>query len=224
MAKCSECGFLTIRENLGGDLIEVTEDYRISGRVPDYLDTTGVSNFPICFAMAWNLHPESARAATDQILSKTDDFGERVLGVITRDRKCPPEDKDVGFTKYQQGFTPKEHREMLDRERLLQFEENRQSADVAFRREEAEAVRQWQAEEAEKNRIFQQQTMASRTRKDILVFGFFVTLFIVLATIAGAFIERGFWWEDRTPIIEVTMPSTVDRSGSQTESTSEQSP
>ena len=90
--------------------------------------------------------------------------------------------------------------------------------------EEAEIARHWQAEEAEKNRIFQQGMMASRTRKDIWVFGVVVTLFIVVATILGAFIERGFWWEKRTPIVELTTPSTLDASGSQTQSAVEQSP
>ena len=110
---------------------------------------------------------------------------------------------------------------MRDRERLLQLEEDRRQTDARFRREEAEAARQWESEESRKNREFQQKMMASRTRKDILVFGVIVTALIVAATILGAFIERGFWWEGRSP---VTMPSSLDTLDSQTESISESSP
>ena len=46
-----------------------------------------------------------------------------VLSVIGRDRNC------ISFTKWQQGASPKEHREMIDREKLLEFQENRRRND-----------------------------------------------------------------------------------------------
>ena len=111
---------------------------------------------------------------------------------------------------------------MMDRERLLRLEDERLKMDANFRSKEAEAARKWEAQESEKNRNFQKDMMASRTRKDIWVFGVIVTVMIVAATILGAFIERGFWWEER-PVgkAEVTIQSIPDTGDSSTESTSE---
>jgi hypothetical protein len=37
MVKCSECGFLTLRYKATGLLVEVNDDYRVSGKVPGYI-------------------------------------------------------------------------------------------------------------------------------------------------------------------------------------------
>ncbi len=116
MVKCSECGFLALRDRKTGLLMEVIDDYRVSGRVPDDIAAyKEFHNWPICFAMAYDLMPEVQQAAEKQFFEQDDDWEPYVLKVITRERECPPKGKTLGFTNYQQGFTPKEHREMLDR-------------------------------------------------------------------------------------------------------------
>jgi hypothetical protein len=47
MAKRSECGFLTLRDKKDGLLPEITDDYRVSGKVPNFLFGE-VHNHPIC--------------------------------------------------------------------------------------------------------------------------------------------------------------------------------
>ena len=111
---------------------------------------------------------------------------------------------------------------MIDRERMLKLEAEREKARMKWESRESQLNRHFQDNEARKNREFQQAMMASRTRKDIWIFGVIVTLFLVVATILAAFIERGFWWEDRMPFI--TTQSTANTSGSQTASASEQAP
>ncbi|HEX78480.1 MAG TPA: hypothetical protein G4O03_08785 [Dehalococcoidia bacterium] len=134
MAKCSECGFLTMRDKTNGLLVEAIDDYRISGNVPTYLeDYERYYNYPICFTMAYDLLPEVEEAARKQFFDKSEDWGKYVLGVITKERECPPKGKALGFTKYQQGFTPKEHREMLDREEWRDWQERQRKADRHWR-------------------------------------------------------------------------------------------
>jgi len=114
MVKCADCGFLTLRDKETGLLVEVNDDYRVSGKVPEYiLAYENFHNYPICFAMAYDLMPEVERA----IVHNKNDDSKYALDVITSERICPPKRKEIGFVNYQQGFTPKEHREMIDRER-----------------------------------------------------------------------------------------------------------
>ena len=143
MVKCAECGFLTLRDRLSGELIEVPDDYRVSGRVPADVAYRGVHNYPICFVMAWNLFPEVEQAALQQVTDNSSDWGPYVSDIITRDRLCPPNGKELGFTNYQQGFTPKEHLENLDRQRMLQWQAEREEADRSWRERQRREDRKW---------------------------------------------------------------------------------
>ncbi len=133
MVKCADCGFLTLRDNTTGLLVEVEDDYRVSGRVPPIDAYRSYHNYPICFAMACDLLPEVEQAAQKQFVEDGNDWGEYVLEVITKERDCPTADKAIRYTKYQQGFTPKEHREMIDWERMSKLEEKRRKEDKRFR-------------------------------------------------------------------------------------------
>jgi hypothetical protein len=123
MAKCSECGFLTLRDKANGLLVEVIDDYRVSGKIPSYIRAfEGQHNWPICFVMAYDLFPEVQQAANKQFFEKADDWSPYVLEVITKERICPRTKNVFGFVKYHQGFTPKEHKEMMDRELRMKAE------------------------------------------------------------------------------------------------------
>jgi len=177
MAKCSECGFLALRDKTTGILVEVNDDYRVSGNIPGYISAyKEYHNYPICFAMAYDLMPEVEEAAQKQ--SDGEDWNKYVLGIITRERDCTANRKTTGFTKYQQGFTPKEHREMLDRERLLQWQEKREEEDRLFRMQEGGANRRYRIAEL------------------VLVF------LTIVAILSAAFIQRG-----EQPIINIITES-----------------
>lgn len=147
MVKCSECGFLTLRDRKTGQLEEVIDDYRLSGETPNYVAYEGYHNWPICFAMAIDLFTEVNRAAEQQHLDKSRDWAKYVLGVIDKDRECPPVGKALGFTEYIQGFTPKEHREMLDRKQLLEWQVKREKDDKNFRKQENQSNRRYRIAE-----------------------------------------------------------------------------
>jgi len=145
MAKCSECGFLTLRDKTSGLLVEVIDDYRVSGRIPSYIRAFKEQhNWPICFVMVYDLFPEVQQAASKQFHEKADDWSPYVLGVITKERICPRIENVFGFVKYHQGFTPKEHREMMDREQMLKWQAKREESD-----------REWRSKQESENRRFQ---------------------------------------------------------------------
>ena len=54
--------------------------------------------------------------------------------VIGKDRDCKDD-----FVRWRQGFSPKEHREMMDRERMLRWQAEREEADRSYRLKESGA-------------------------------------------------------------------------------------
>jgi len=78
-----------------------------------------------------------------------------VLEILQKDRNCDD------FRPWNLGFTPKEHREMLDRERMLRFEEERRRSDHRWRIAE------------------------------LLILGPFMAIVILASAIVGALISKG---------------------------------
>jgi len=172
MPKCAECGFFSLRNRLTGNLDEMDADFRRTGNPPHreipvvggagnkfaLVDTTPYRHVPVCFAQSVDLAKECP--GTEELLAKYKDWpAELVLEVITKDRpEC-----EGKFTPWQQGFAPKEHREMLDRQELRNWE-------AAQRHED----RRW--------RII-----------ELIVFGAVATGVGAGVAILAAFIERGSW-------------------------------
>ena len=159
MVKCSECGFLALR--MRGDpsyapsLSEALEEHRDAGHITQ---RNTYHPKPVCFMrMPW------FREELGKIPITVEDF----RPVIHADQSCNQ------FTEWRQGFSPKEHREMIDR--------------------------RWER----KWRII-----------EMALIGVLVPLFIIMATIAGAFIERGSWFVDRPSVPVTPAPSIPDRGDS----------
>lgn len=111
MVKCAECGFLAIRNVESRELEEAEKDIRehgcctvLIGQIQGHpqLRHTGL---PLCFAGRYDLWDESKK---ETVKGDRNTRGART--VIHKQRRCE------GFTKWQLGFTPKEHREMIDRQ------------------------------------------------------------------------------------------------------------
>ena len=130
MAKCYDCGFLAVRNEKTRELVEMELGYRNTGECPREIDSVKHPNiygyeYPLCFKLAYNLGEE--------MKNLTGSPGEKIRPVIQRDRACEP------FAKWRQGFTPKEHQEMLDREKLMEWQKEREEDDRKWHRKE-----QWQ--------------------------------------------------------------------------------
>jgi hypothetical protein len=188
MVKCADCGFLALRNQFTGQLDEGDEDYRRTGMPPlrkksnqpggprSFLDNPydfPFANPPICFVQAFNLGDEFS-VEPSQILP------EMALDVLKNERDCGEREL---FTSWQQGFTPKEHREMLDRQRRLQQEEDIRRA--IWAREDARDKAQAAAHSEE------METLKQQHRAQLLVFGGLIGAATVAAGILDGLVSRG---------------------------------
>lgn len=116
------------------------------------------TGFPLCFERATSLQEEISPLSPSP--------HHAVLGVISDDRVCS------NYTPWHQGFTPKEHREMIDRqwERNWQLERERED-------------RKW--------REHQERKADERHRVNLLINTGLVTVVMVVAIIVSALIARG---------------------------------
>lgn len=127
MVMCSECGFLALRRYADSALVEADADYRRSGTVRKPLGGQFeiTERLPPCFTQRRNFAElyarEGGEAARDSV-EKAD-----ILSLINDEHPCDTTPDSDGFCEWQQGFAPKEHREMLDRHRLLEMEANRET-------------------------------------------------------------------------------------------------
>ena len=131
MVKCADCGFLAqhiFRGSIPQGFIDVEETSRETGDLPGLSffqafhftpigepdltpEKMDGDRFPTCFSRAFNLGQEvKDRQAEIQESAKTDSLKSAVKDVIHKERTCKQ------FVKWERGFTPKEHREMIDRE------------------------------------------------------------------------------------------------------------
>lgn len=157
MVKCSECGFLASRDVQTRQLEETEQEIRMEG----------------CSVVAWNTGKPTLKFEPPICFMRAPDYKaipfslwpdkdkDKVRSEIQRERDCE------FFTHWQQGFTPKEHREMLDRIEILN----------------------WQAEREQKDREFREREQLSNKRYRIVEL--VLVIVTIIAVLSAAFIERG---------------------------------
>ena len=172
---CAKCGFLALRNLFTGDLDEAPDKYRVDGVIPEIRThvkrSQSINDFydypydgvPICFKRADNLIDEVVWRGSPGVV-----VPEAVKAIVDKERTC----NDQTFTEWQQGFTPKEHREMLDRQWLLERQEAREDADRAWR-----AVQEAKADK--------------RYKWNLVITAGLVTIVSAIIQILSAFIQRG---------------------------------
>lgn len=193
MVKCAECGFLSQNTwaafGIPHELIEVPIDSRTTGQLPGQRHGFGATiqsaTLPTCFVRATSLEDEIKKQHDDLVATGEKERGAEyyTLKVITKVRSCD------GYVKWSRGFTPKEHREMLDRQWMMEREERRDKE-----------LRDWQ-----------ERMEGRRHGQNLFWFGIVATVAIVAATIIGAYIERG----SQPPVLPTSQPSASDTGGSQ---------
>ena len=192
MVRCKDCGLLTLRNRVSRELIEADQLYRRNPRGVEiaHIRHDGV---PLCFARVFDLAEEfneadqnRARRANEiaqaeeearlrQGLrprigivteSEADRKSEAARTVTARERDC------VVFTPWRQGFAPKEHLEMLDREERRRWQEEQRAADLRWREQQRREDKWWRVIE-------------------LIVLAGIATLIAGGFTLLGAFIQRG---------------------------------
>ena len=185
MAKCAECGFLVARNIRTKEMEEVDSIFREEG-LPEIIEWD-MSNpiaqpiyrqemLPLCFARAYDL-----RAEFKKVAGEDDPDHKSVICVINEERQCEP------FVEWQQESSPKEHREMLDRQWRLDYEARRDAEDKNWR--------EAQEEKAEQRHQDQLKLLRDIHKHEMLIAGAVVTVIIAIITIIGAAIEAGWFPE-----------------------------
>lgn len=100
--KCSDCGFLALRANDSGELCEAGSNYREDGWPKNARLVDGYGGTPLCFVRAFDLAKERADNGKEQ-----NHIPSLNKAVISKERKCSK------FCDWRQGFSPKEHAELL---------------------------------------------------------------------------------------------------------------
>ena len=127
MAMCRDCGYLALRRISDNALVEahslVREDGRTRGQGTHSGDIDVYEPHALCFRQQAELH--LAPEGHSNIPAHTN------LAAITQDHDCPE------FREWQQGFTPKEHRELHLAEIADQRDAQRIEDDRKWREEQA---------------------------------------------------------------------------------------
>ena len=116
--KCANCGFLAVRKIETRELVDAEDETRDNG----HLAVTPHGHRPIydgrliCFVQAFPLIKETG---------PNPGAPERKT-VAQKERRCER------FVEWRQGFTPKEHQEMIDRERQQKREDDRDESQRNF--------------------------------------------------------------------------------------------
>ena len=142
MAKCSDCGYLAVRNVDSRDLEEAEESFRRKGTGPLAEIYSGKGHLrhekqPLCFAMVHSFRDDFEKA-----IKEGKPENDRVRQIIQKERPCDE------FTEWKQGCTPKEHREMLDRQWMLDYRKKREQEDREWRAKEEKERRKWQQEQS----------------------------------------------------------------------------
>lgn len=204
--QCKDCGFLTLRNEYSGLLDEVDADFRTTGnpprrRVPnrtmqsmDSEVTTPYRHVPICFAQEYNLLNDLW--PSENPFWDKDIPGEMVKQIIDKERPC------ASYMRWRPGFTPKEHREMQDRQR--QRDNERAAQKEAKDREDArdEQAKKWRSDDLK--------VIKSQHRWQLFWFG----VAVVGATLLGSLIQADWigkpgFLGDSAPAVSTSTPQVT---------------
>ena len=129
--KCVDCGYLAVRD-LDTRQLEEAERGETGNVVFPNVRKVAYGgamspkyDLPICFARASNLQSEYGVRPSDAELYRI--WQANIQKVLIQERDCSD------FTDWITGFTPREHREMIDRENMLKWQSEREDADKKWR-------------------------------------------------------------------------------------------
>ncbi len=125
MAKCADCGFLAMRNVETRVLCETEGGFRTTGNHPRMVTVRSnvYEETPICFKDVRDFKEIGVQwPATD---------AEQRVAALNLDHGCEE------WRKWRQGLTPKEHQEMIDRQWMIEREDQRRKDDRSWHIKEA---------------------------------------------------------------------------------------
>lgn len=160
MVRCADCGFLAMRNAETRVLCETEGGFRKTGNHPRMLTArfNVYEEVPICFKDARDFKEIGV------VWGATD--AEQRVAALNLEHDCKQ------WEDWRQGLSPKEHQEMLDRQKLIEWQADREDKDRQWRDDQRKSDHRWRALE-------------------LLIIGVIGVLMAGAFTILGAFIERG---------------------------------
>jgi hypothetical protein len=144
MVNCAECGLLALVRSGNHALEEAHSTFRETGGVSvPGLGTRVYERYPICSVRRCDLEAEYRDG---QEVFTNNDGSDSAKAVIQKARDCE------FFIPWRMGFTPQQHRELLDMQMDREWREQRLQEDRAWRDEQARLEREWRTEEAKDRR------------------------------------------------------------------------
>ena len=170
MVKCSDCGFLAARTLGHADSLPQFVELQEGQRTDKHISQTAWYDTHLyCFMRETWFQEKKGQVEYGYL---TD-----LSPLIDVEHDCE------SFTPWQQGFGPKEHWDMVDRERIVRWQAEREEADRTWREEQRRLDADW--------RENQERRSDRRHRWDIFWVAVVATFILAAVTIVAAFIERG---------------------------------
>jgi hypothetical protein len=186
MVRCADCGFLCHKNHEEKTFDHVDNEARRTGLFPVY--TRGGGNIslrhdPYCFVLKYDLPGERKELTDTPPYVNNSEFIDAIRQVISKERTCT-----TGFTEWRSGFSPKEHKEMVndaelrriakeEQERQLSWQEDRRKEDLAWRAKQEEAAeKRWRHE----NKL---------QRHQLVIVGIIGTIILAATQIIAALIQ-----------------------------------
>jgi hypothetical protein len=145
MARCADCGFLSVRSTSTHDLHEVRANWRETGGVPrEYISE------PRCFVRAIRLEDERPSPETGEQSG--------FVEIIGRERNCPK------FFPWMQGYNPRDHLDMLHEKTLRELEAKQRERDQQWQAEQRQKDKEWQEEQRRQDAEHQRQQKEEERR------------------------------------------------------------
>jgi hypothetical protein len=139
--KCSECGFLGLR-NVFDQIIEANIWFRQTGHDRNF-SGQNIEGGPLCSMQQRQFEYRQPLPGGDptDVRQRMSAQEADILNEIREDFVCSV------FASHRRGFSPKEHREMVDRERQQSWQARREDDDRQWREKQAEAEHAWRKED-----------------------------------------------------------------------------
>lgn len=131
--KCADCGLVSLRHTGTFEFLEVDRDWRRSADRHGPLGTAA-ETYPKCF-----VHEQDIRTECVDERRRRGDGPEAgiVLEIISRDREC------ARYFEWRQGFSPKEHVEMIYEEQKNRENKVWQEGMLAKQNEKVDELKSW---------------------------------------------------------------------------------
>lgn len=132
--KCAECGLLAVLHNQTGEYVAADKRYRETGEIPHDRGRYIHNPYPFCAANVVDFRKLIGG-------NNPENDGSLRCKPLHEPRECSE------FAMWNPCFSPKEHKEMILSEKMLEIQRQREDADREWRHNEAEIQRDWQARE-----------------------------------------------------------------------------